>query len=145
MHFIFVDSSKSEELNMDNIKYVDKRYDSSIAELLQPEPLQQTNDSFVYQKTVQGNYVLYKSALLNNSVILLNVFNPNSKLSSNNDMGFNIKVPIIFLSIIIIAIYQYNKKKNEGIVENPDHLRMKEEMLEQIRMMSNNGKLVNES
>ncbi len=139
---IFLDTSKTEEITMDCVKYVDKKYDNYFSGLMVPNKTQ-SNDSFVYQKTVQGNYLLFKSSLYDNVVILLNVFNPNSKLSSNNDFNFNIKVPIIFLSIIIIAIYQYNKKKNEDNSGNPEHDKMKEEMIEQIKMLTKGGKLVN--
>ena len=142
-YLIFIDTSKTEDITIDNVRYVDKKFDIHFTDVFPQNKNQSLNqEEFVYQKTINGNFILYKSCIFNNVVILLNIFNPHSKLSSNNDLGFNIKVPIIFISIIIIAIYQYNKKKNEGLPENADQAQMKDEMMEQIRMMSKKGKMV---
>ena len=56
--------------------------------------------------------LLYK--ISNNSIILFNFHEKNSKIYTSEPQSFNFKVPIILVAFIIILVWNYIKKKNEN-------------------------------
>jgi len=140
-YFIFIDTNKKENLSEKDIKYIPKTFENDLKYLFvnstENDTSNRSHDGLYYQKNPQGNYVLYKSSSASNILVLLNILNPNSKLTSGNDSGFNMKIPVIFIAVIIIVGYQFMKKKDNPI-DNNEKMKIRKDVLDQINKFKDN-------
>lgn len=60
-------------------------------------------------KTSMEHYLMIRSS--ENEVLLYHIPNINGKLKGNEEIGFNFKVPVIFIALIVIFFVNYYKKK----------------------------------
>ena len=61
----------------------------------------------------------------------MNNWNINSKIKGSEEVGFNFKIPIIFIALIIIFIVNYYKKKKS--VKEEDSEFLKKQVLDELK------------
>lgn len=74
-------------------------------------------DNEVYTEpliTKNNNKYLLLYKISNNSLLLFNYHEKNSKIYTSEPQSFNFKVPIILVAFIVILVWNYIKKKNEN-------------------------------
>lgn len=81
-------------------------------------------------KTSLEHYLIIKN-YKKNSLLLYHIPNISSKVRGKNDIGFNFKIPIIFIALFVIFIANYYKKKKNA--QNIEDENLKKEVLDELK------------
>ena len=73
-------------------------------------------------KTSLEHFLMMKNSN-SNKILLYHIPNINSKIKGSEEVGFNFKIPIIFIALIIIFIVNYYKKKKSVKEEDSEFLK----------------------
>lgn len=81
-------------------------------------------------KTSLEHFLMMKNSN-SNKILLYHIPNINSKIKGSEEVGFNFKIPIIFIALIIIFIVNYYKKKKS--VKEEDSEFLKKQVLDELK------------
>ena len=81
-------------------------------------------------KTSLEHFLMMKNSM-SNKLLLYHIPNINSKIKGNEEVGFNFKIPIIFIALVIIFIVNYYKKKKN--VKEEDSEFLKKQVLDELK------------
>ena len=81
-------------------------------------------------KTSLEHFLMMKNSM-SNKLLLYHIPNINSKIKGNEEVGFNFKIPIIFIALVIIFLVNYYKKKKN--VKEEDSEFLKKQVLDELK------------
>ena len=81
-------------------------------------------------KTSLEHFLMMKNSM-SNKLLLYHIPNINSKIKGSEEVGFNFKIPIIFIALVIIFIVNYYKKKKN--VKEEDSEFLKKQVLDELK------------
>ena len=81
-------------------------------------------------KTSLEHFLMMKNSN-SNKILLYHIPNINSKIKGSEEVGFNFKIPIIFIALILIFIVNYYKKKKS--VKEEDSEFLKKQVLDELK------------
>ena len=81
-------------------------------------------------KTSLEHFLMMKNSN-SNKILLYHIPNINSKIKGSEEVGFNFKIPIIFIALVIIFIVNYYKKKKN--VKEEDSEFLKKQVLDELK------------
>jgi hypothetical protein len=88
-------------------------------------------DKMITLKTLPNNYyLLFKNC---DSLLLYEIVSVSSKIKGSEDYSFNFKIPVLFIAIIVIFLYQFYKKRINNTAEKEN---IKEDLLNKIKEMN---------
>ena len=90
-----------------------------------PKIIKSFSEYFMIVQESEKNFLFYYIPSINN------------KISGDEQIRFNFKIPVIIISLVLIFIYNYIKKKKEK--DYYQQKKYKGEILEQLRKLSNNN------